>query len=353
MTGNLPYPAAAFAQKPSVSVVVGCFNQVDFVETAIRSVAQQSYRHLECVVVDDASTDGSQQRIRASIAELADERIRFLDRPVNGGQMSNMLQGLDATQSPFVAFLDADDVWNGDFVERHVAAHLSREGLAAVSTSDAIVIDDAGTVLAGGLPIFREGDPDRKQANARLSHVTGSGDDTLVFVGRQATGWLWSTTSGMMFRRDAIEAMRPDTPELIRHCADAYLAPAAHMLGGTVRLERVLGSYRLHKNNGWAHSRLLGDNCQTGATSADTDARIRALIANQFCAAAPHLEQIIPRRVMARTLVNHFGWSAAFDLVDSNPDAQRLLASWARPSRKKLFRLSKILPRWARPRFLK
>ncbi len=352
MTDNLSYPAA-FSQKPSVSVVVGCFNQIDFVETAIRSVAQQSYAHFECVVVDDASTDLSQDRIRACVSILGDERIRFLDRPLNGGQMTSMMQGLEATRSPFVAFLDADDVWNADFLERHVAAHLSREGLAAVSTSDEVIIDEAGTVLAGGISMFRQGDPRRKRGSSRSWRIAGGGDETLVFVDRQVTGWLWSTTSGMMFRRDAIEAMRPDDTAQIRHCADAYLAPAAHMLGGTVRLERVLGSYRLHKTNGWANSRLLGDNCRTGTTPVATDEQIRALIANQWCAVAPDLEQMIPRRVMGRTLVNHFGWSAAFELVESNPDAQRLLADWARPSRKNLLKLAKALPRSLRPRLLR
>ena len=344
---------AAFSQKPSVSVVVGCFNQADFIVTALQSVADQSYESFECLVVDDASTDHSRDAIRAFLEQGGDKRFRFLEQPRNGGQMATMMQGLDATNSPFVAFMDGDDVWNVDFLERHINAHLTRKGMAAISASDEVVVDEAGTILAGGISMFREGDPRQKSGRSRHFQVVEEGGDTLVFVDRQATGWLWSTTSGMMFRRDAIDAMRPLDPAQIRHCADAYLAPAMHMLGGTVRIERVLGSYRIHRNNGWANNRLLGSNCRTGTTPPAIDDQIRLAIAERWCAVAPDLESIIPSRVMGRTLVNHMGWAAAFDLVASNPDAQRLLGGWARPSRKMLMKMARTLPRFLRPRVLR
>ena len=55
---------------PLVSIVVGNYNQGAFVEEAIRSVAAQTYSKLECVVVDDKSTDDSVARIEAMMAEM-------------------------------------------------------------------------------------------------------------------------------------------------------------------------------------------------------------------------------------------------------------------------------------------
>ena len=79
----------------------------------------------------------------------------------------------------------------------------------------------------------------------------------------------------MVFRRDAINAMRPADPGKIRTCADSYLAPAAHMLGGTVRLERVLGNYRLHGTNSWANHRFMGQGNELGKANSETVDAIR------------------------------------------------------------------------------
>ena len=323
-------------------------------EAAIRSVALQSHVDFECVILDDQSTDGSQETIREVLAEMGDDRFRFLERTANGGQMATMMQGFDATSSPFVAFLDADDFWNRDFLERHVRAHLSRGGIRAISSSDELVVDETGTVLAGGLPMFRDGDVRRKKGRDRkLFHEVQDGGDTLVFVNRLMPKWRWSTTSGMVFRRDAIRAMRPLDTEKIRHCADSYLAPAAHMLGGTVRIEHVLGSYRLHSKNGWAHQRLFGDACRMGQAPEATEKAINTALAERWCTAAPDLEPQIPRRLMVRLLVAHIGWAAAFELVASNPEAQKLLGDWATPTRRRIFDLAGSIPRPLRPRVLR
>jgi len=125
------------------------------------------------------------------------------------------------------------------------------------------------------------------------------------------------------------------------------------MLGGTVRLERVLGSYRIHQSNGWASNGILGDDCRTGAAPPETDAQIRRAIAERWCAIAPDIDPIIPKRVMSRTLVNHIGWAAALDLAESNPDARKLLSDWMKPSRRRMLRFASVLPRALRPRVLR
>ena len=121
-------PGIPFVHSPSVSVVVGCFNQAGFVDTALLSVAAQTYSNFDCVIVDDLSTDNSRETIRNTLASLNDSRFRFEPRQTNGGQMASMLAGLDATEGPLVSFLDGDDVWRPNFLDCHVKAHLSRAG---------------------------------------------------------------------------------------------------------------------------------------------------------------------------------------------------------------------------------
>jgi glycosyltransferase involved in cell wall biosynthesis len=336
-----PHDAVAL---PPVAVVVGCFNQARYIETAIRSVAAQSHESFECVVVDDRSSDESVARIRACLDEIGDRRFRLIPRGENGGQMAAMLTGLDATTAPFVAFLDGDDVWGSEFLARHVEAHLCAADVAAISTSDAALIDRAGSLIAAFNPLFRRHDPRREGAEDIVRCVVGEGEDTLVFVARGFAEWLWSTTSGMVFRRDALEAIRPDRPGDIRISADLYLAFGAHFLGGTVRLERVLGAYRLHGANAWAAKRFLGDAASIGVgTSADEAASRFAVIA-VIAQRAKEMQKLVPRRYLRSEIISYLGWEGALAFCRSDPAAHELLGRWAKPRRKLIVTLARLLP---------
>jgi GT2 family glycosyltransferase len=350
MSGSEPKEAAVEAIRPLASVVVGNFNQAPFVEQAIRSVAGQSFRDFECVVVDDGSTDDSPERISTCLSDLGDPRFRFIRRETNGGQMVAMLTGLDATSAPFVAFLDGDDYWSPEFLDRHIGAHRSRARAAAVSSSDSVLVDTDGRILAGGLPNFRKGDPRRPGARAKALEVTGEGQDMLVFIDSSQGGWLWSVTSGMVFRRIAIEAMRPANPEELRVCADGYLARAAHMLGGTVRLERVLGSYRLHGGNAWANSRFFGGGIKSGCVPPAVAEAVQSALLKRFCEVAPKLETAIDRNTLSRALIAQAGWVGALDLRKSNPEARVLLDDWTTARQKLTLRLGGLMMRVLRPR---
>ncbi|ESY07253.1 glycosyltransferase [Mesorhizobium sp. C386A] len=346
----VPSGAGSHIALPTVSVCVGCFNQEAFIDTAIRSVAAQTYTAFECVVVDDFSTDASRRRIEECLSQLGDSRFRLLPRLQNGGQLATMMTGLDATAGPLISFLDGDDAWHPDFIECHVRAHLSHTRIAAMSSSDEVVIDTAGNLLAGGHPVFHLNDPRSMPKMSGYLHVDTEADPTLLFIDRGTVGWFWSTTSGMMFRRAPLEIMRPSDPDEIKICADGYMARAAHMIGGTVRIGRALGSYRLHGGNGWADGRILGTGVGLGRMSPDTEIAIRRALANRWCEVAPGLAHLISRHSMRRTLVDLIGLSAAFALLEKNSDAGFLLKDWATPQRKLQTRLIGLLPPKLRPR---
>jgi len=99
-------------RRPTFSIIIDSYNQVDFLARAIESALGQTNQDVEVVVVDDGSTDGSQQILRAH-----QDKIRMVLKK-NGGQGSALNAGFAASTGRFVSFLDADDLLDRDFVER-------------------------------------------------------------------------------------------------------------------------------------------------------------------------------------------------------------------------------------------
>lgn len=90
-----------------VSVILPVYNRSRTLENSIRSVLNQSYRDLELIVVDDASTED----LRPIIDKIEDERLRYVRLPVNGGASVARNEGLKLAEGDFIAFQDSDDLW--------------------------------------------------------------------------------------------------------------------------------------------------------------------------------------------------------------------------------------------------
>lgn len=90
-----------------VSVVIASYNMAQYLPVALRSAMDQSYRDIEILVIDDGSTDDTQDVMRSF---LDDTRVRYI-RQENGGQARAKNRGIQEAKGAFVAFLDADDLW--------------------------------------------------------------------------------------------------------------------------------------------------------------------------------------------------------------------------------------------------
>lgn len=96
----------------SVSVVIPCHNAESWISASLNSVAAQTHQALEVIVIDDASTDRSVERIQASGLP-----VTLLRGPGgNAARARNM--GLRAARGDWIAFLDADDVWDPEHLAR-------------------------------------------------------------------------------------------------------------------------------------------------------------------------------------------------------------------------------------------
>ena len=110
---------------PIVSVVIPVFNGARFIGSAIESVLAQTYDAIECVVVDDGSTDDS----AGLAASFPNVRVVRQD---NAGVAAARNNGVEASSGDAIAFLDADDAWMPEKIERQV--DLLGDGVGLVYT---------------------------------------------------------------------------------------------------------------------------------------------------------------------------------------------------------------------------
>ena len=103
-----------------VSIIVPVYNAAKYIENTINMVSNQTYKDWELILVDDASTDGSCQVIE-SIIKNQGKRIRLIRKARNEGAAAARNSGIDASSGRYIAFLDADDVWMPEKLEKQVA----------------------------------------------------------------------------------------------------------------------------------------------------------------------------------------------------------------------------------------
>ncbi|MFH2125620.1 MAG: glycosyltransferase [Pseudomonadota bacterium] len=249
---------------PLVSVVVTSYNYGRFVRQALESVTAQDYPSWECLVVDDCSQDDSAEMIADFIAQEASGRFRLVRHATNRGQMQGFKTGLEQTTGHFVAYLDADDWWLPDMLSTHVRAHLQGDTHVSISCSDMAQVDLKGQVLSltsNTRHLLGIVAPDLSLPRPR---VVWDRDGRLAMEQqpcapvlirpeeRSGFEYLWTATSGMFFRRNALELIMPDEAESLAVCADSYLAFFSHALGGSLLIPTAHGCYRRHGTNSYA-----------------------------------------------------------------------------------------------------
>jgi Glycosyl transferase family 2 len=113
---------------PDVSICVPAYNAARWIVRAVESALSQTYRSLEVVVVDDASTDGTVERVR----ELDDPRIRLYSNSRNLGHSGNWNRSLSLARGRLIKFLCADDVLYPDCLESMVALFTTHPSIGLV-----------------------------------------------------------------------------------------------------------------------------------------------------------------------------------------------------------------------------
>lgn len=111
----------------TVSVIMPSYNAEKFIKESIESVLQQSYVDWELIIVDDQSTDNTVKII--DIYKQRDERIKYIVLEQNSGPAVARNRAIEEAQGRYIAFLDADDLWMPQKLEKQIA-FMQRENIA-------------------------------------------------------------------------------------------------------------------------------------------------------------------------------------------------------------------------------
>ena len=209
---------------PTVSVVVATYNFERFLGRAVDSVLAQDYPAdaVEIIVVDDGSTDGTPELMRAY-----EGRVQYI-RKENGGHLSTFDRGIAEATGEYIALLDGDDEWLPHKLREQVALLEARPDLGLVH-GDMRVVDEHGAVLAGSF-----------FAERGIEHVEG---DLLWALMRHNT----ITTSALMVRAALRERFHP-IPDWAR-VQDWWISLCVAEVAGIGCLREPVVDYRRHGAN--------------------------------------------------------------------------------------------------------
>jgi glycosyltransferase involved in cell wall biosynthesis len=224
-TGDAPAPddPPAAGQSPLVSVIVNNYNYERYVGQAIDSALGQTYPHVEVIVVDDGSKDGS----RAVIEGYGDRVVAVLKD--NGGQGSAFNVGFARSSGSIVVFLDSDDFLFPEAVQRVVAEYDSR----MAKTQFRLTVVDAENRPTGEYP-----PPD-------IPLHRGDVVPILLERGYYAT----AVASGNAYSRWALEGVLPVPEDDFRYGADGYVNAVVPFQGPVHAIDVTLAAYRAHGGN--------------------------------------------------------------------------------------------------------
>lgn len=143
-------------KQPLVSVIMPCYNMEKFLPDTIASVTRQTFHDWELIIVDDASTDQT-----AAVFQQAGEQnqqIRWATKTEHTGIADTRNQCISMAKGRYLAFLDADDLWHPDKLQRQLQFMQERQVGFSYSSYD--LIDEEGKPL--GKTIRAAGDLDYK-----------------------------------------------------------------------------------------------------------------------------------------------------------------------------------------------
>ena len=283
--------------EPVVTVVIPTRYAHPYLQSALRSVAAQSFTAFEVIVVDDGSGRGSE--IRELLRSL-DGRFKYIPTPAPSGPGATRNVALRAARTPYVAFLDDDDTWMPDLLADQLA-YLERHPELDLVYADAIL--EGSEAVAGRR--FTEMAPSRGPVTL----------DSLLSC-RCAV-----LTSSVVAKRDTLMAVGGFTEERNRQEDFDLWVRIAHHGGRLGYQRRVLGTYRVHPQSlSWDRKRML-------SRQLDTFASLEAQLA-----LPPRSQQLL------RDLANFVRAAYSFDLAKELIAEQRYDDAVIELARAKSFR---------------
>ena len=203
-----------------VSIITPIYNGEQFMSQTIESVLRQTYPHWEMLIVNDGSNDRSESIARQYAAE--DSRIRVLTQ-ANAGSAAARNNGIRTAKGRYIALLDADDLWEDDFLESQLK--FMSENKAEVVCGAHRRIDESGNeILKPFFPPERATYKDLLKTNS-ISCLTGLYDSAL---------------HGKVYLHEEFGSLRDD---------HIYWLEIVKQAGVVYGNQKIVGSYRMSKES--------------------------------------------------------------------------------------------------------
>lgn len=158
-----------------VSIIMPSYNTAGFIGETIKTVLSQTYTNWELLIVDDCSGDDTEKVVSSY---LVDDRIHFMKNNVNSGAAFSRNTALNSAKGRWIAFLDSDDLWTYDKLEKQI--RFMHENNYSASYTKRITIDE--------------------QSNPTGTIITGPGKVTKAGINR----YCWLSCPTVMYDRDVV-----------------------------------------------------------------------------------------------------------------------------------------------------
>lgn len=207
-----------------VSVLINNYNYGRYIGEAIESVLNQTYRNFELIIVDDGSTDNSREVIEKF--KIKYEKLITVVYKKNGGQASAFNAGYQIAKGEIIAFLDSDDYWFPQKLEKIVAAHKEYE------------IVEHSSLCSGE---YCRWTPTKDNAQ-KLLKVHGEVSE-------------FSETSSLSFSKTLLEKIFPIPEEQLKICSESFVLLGAVYHSNKIKtLRKCLSFYRIHGDNNYINN---------------------------------------------------------------------------------------------------
>jgi glycosyltransferase involved in cell wall biosynthesis len=273
---------------PVVSIIITCFNLEKFIAEAIHSLLDQDFsKDYEIIVVNDASADNS----ASVISSIKDERIRFIDLPVNGGARNAVELAFSLAKGEYICRFDGDDRWPGNYLGK-VTEILENNPEVSMVYGDCTIIDTDGNVLSFNNNIKR-----KNKQNPILE---------FEFIDILLNYYINAPT--IMFRREAFAKAFP-LPASFTNFIDWYISLKVLESGKAYYIDEPIAFYRLHTTN--MHRQMIVNKLGEQTTK---------YILDLFVVKNNNLTKQQKKKLLA---VNYFHLAERYFGVRAFPDARR------------------------------
>ncbi|WNS41983.1 glycosyltransferase family 2 protein [Paenibacillus sp. MMS20-IR301] len=214
---------------PKISVIITTYNRQAFLKQAVDSILQQDYPRVEVTVIDDCSSDGTEEMMASAFG--GEPRVIFMRNRVNSGPGNNRRKALAAHgDGQFILFLDDDDyLIDRSYLSKAVLAHQTHPGLSFVAAN-----------------VFLEYSRSQKLtlSSLGLNPVTDKHD---YFMNFEQQGYPKpASTLTALFSREALMSIDILNMKMVN---DASIYLRALLTGDAGFIDTLAGVYRIHGNN--------------------------------------------------------------------------------------------------------